>query len=210
MFHSDYESAGDGTLSVAATKTVTSNNGDVTITAWDLDLDGQLTAGTRSICLHGAKILQTIGLGSTTSNMHISNSEVLRVTTSGGVMIGSVVSGLLTLNGISKTGSNSISPIVTLIADRDDQQILVTGSGSTFISLAMQADNGISVEADLVTSGTSLYLEGDADEVTDSADQIVTADARTLEAKTVLTLQSRSGGVRREGRLSLREPLSTQ
>ena len=46
VINSDYENAGDGTLTLVSTKTLTSNNGAVTITAWDVDLAGSLTAGT--------------------------------------------------------------------------------------------------------------------------------------------------------------------
>ena len=44
----DFESEGDGTVTVWAGKTVTSNKSDVTITAWDVVMDGSLTAGTLS------------------------------------------------------------------------------------------------------------------------------------------------------------------
>ena len=42
----DFESEGDGTVTVWAGKTVTSTKSDVTITAWDVVMDGSLTAGT--------------------------------------------------------------------------------------------------------------------------------------------------------------------
>jgi hypothetical protein len=52
VIDADYESEGDGTLTVWTGKTVTSNKSDVTITAWDLDLDGSLTAGTKTVSIH--------------------------------------------------------------------------------------------------------------------------------------------------------------
>ena len=47
--NADYESAGDGTFTVITGKVVTSNKSDVTITAWDMDLDGSLSSGTLTI-----------------------------------------------------------------------------------------------------------------------------------------------------------------
>ena len=65
-----------GTLTVASTKTVTSNDSDVTITAWDVDMSGSLTAGTKSISIHGSYASQTIGVGATSKDMQISDGAV--------------------------------------------------------------------------------------------------------------------------------------
>jgi hypothetical protein len=198
----DYESAGDGTLTIATSKTITSNKGDVIVTAWDLDFDGSITSGTHSISIHGAKVLQTIGIGGTSADMHLSNSEVQRITTSGGLTVGSSVSGLLTLDGIAATESLSISPIVTLVSKGSNQQILVTAP-STFIAVSMQADNGIIVKSDITTSAASLYMNGDLDGIPDAHNMVGFTDGLTLTAKTTLTLQSSTGVVQREGTLSL-------
>ena len=203
-FETDYESAGDGTLTLTASKTITTNKGDLVITAWDIDLDGSLTSGTHPISIHGSKFQQTIGIGASAANMHISNSELQRTTTSGGMIIGSSSSGLLILNGITRTESHPITPLVTLIASGDDQQVLIHGSASTFISLAIQADNGIIMKKDITTSLASLYLDADVDVGGDTNNNIGFTDGRTLQAKTLLTLQAETGKVIREASLSMR------
>ena len=55
VINSDYESHGDGTLSLQTTKTIISNDSDVTITVWDLDLAGTaaLTTGTATAAWSG-------------------------------------------------------------------------------------------------------------------------------------------------------------
>ena len=80
VIDADFESEGDGTISVANGKTVTSNKSDVTLTAWDLDLDGSLTAGTQTLSIHGSKTAQTIGMADTAANMHIGNDELTKLT----------------------------------------------------------------------------------------------------------------------------------
>ena len=83
VIDADYESEGDGTLTVQTGKTVTSNKSDVTITAWDVTFDGGISAGTASIVIHGAEATQTIGLGTTPTNMAIEDAELGRMTAAG-------------------------------------------------------------------------------------------------------------------------------
>ena len=58
------------------------------VTAWDIDIDGSMRSGTETTHLHGAKDLQTIGLGGTSKDMHIADAELRKFTTSGGLRIG--------------------------------------------------------------------------------------------------------------------------
>ena len=80
VIDTDFESEGDGTLTVVATKTITSNKSDVTITAWDIDMAGNLNAGTMTISVHGSKVGQTIGLGGTAGSMQIEALELQQMT----------------------------------------------------------------------------------------------------------------------------------
>ena len=90
MINSDFESAGDGSLTVVTTKAVNSNNSDITLTAWDIDLAGTLTTGSKTPSIHGAKVAQTLGLGGTAKHMHVSDVELQRMTSTGGFVLGSV------------------------------------------------------------------------------------------------------------------------
>ena len=64
----------------------------------------------------------------------------------------------------------AVDGIVTLLATRDDAQISFVGSGSTFTSLNVKADNGVVVKVDILTDiitasipGT-MYLDGDSED----------------------------------------------
>ena len=60
VFDADYELFGDGTLTLVSGREVVSNHGTMMITAWDIDLSGSLSAGTKPMSLHGSKTDQTI------------------------------------------------------------------------------------------------------------------------------------------------------
>ena len=87
-------------LHVASTKIVTSTKSAVTITAWDLDLVGSLTAGTLAITIHGAQASQTIGLGSS-GNMDNDDTELGRITAEAGVTLGNDSSGSIVVDGVT-------------------------------------------------------------------------------------------------------------
>jgi len=161
VMDTDFESEGDGTLTVWTGKTVTSNKSDVTITAWDVDMGGSLTAGTRTLCIHGSKVEQTIGLGGTAKDLHITGPELQRITATGGVILGGDTGGSITVNGITQAHSDYLLPLVTLVAKHDDAQVAFDTVGSTFYAIEVQADNGIIVERALNTDTGSLYLDGD-------------------------------------------------
>ena len=84
----DFESPGDGTLTVVATKVLSTLDAEMVITAWDLDLAGSISTGTGSVSIHGSQAGQTTGLGATAANMHIEDAELQRVTSVGGLRIG--------------------------------------------------------------------------------------------------------------------------
>jgi hypothetical protein len=204
VINSDYEVAGDGTLTVVTGKTVTSNSGEVTITAWDIDFLGGVSSGTQSIKIHGSKIGQTIGLGGTAKNMHISNAELQRLN-AGGLVLGGNSGGSITVNGITAAGSNSVSGEVSLVALADNVQVLVETSPSTFNIVSMHADNGVVIKADITADAGSMYINGDVENSSseDSINTVGATDGRTIKAKTVLTLQAKMNGILPAGTLSL-------
>ena len=79
VINADYESHGDGTLTIVATKTFDSNDSLIQLTVWDLDMAGDMDAGTATMQLHGAKLTQTIGLGITSKDMHLDAAELGKV-----------------------------------------------------------------------------------------------------------------------------------
>ena len=126
MIHADNDGANDdGTVTVQSTKTVTANNSEITITAFDIDLAGHMTAGTQGIYIRGSKATQTIGLGGSPSpapspavgNMWFSDAEFSRTTGNGRPTVGSSFSGEMYVYGVTKTSVDSIGT-VTLISTK--------------------------------------------------------------------------------------------
>ena len=85
----------------------------------------------------------------------------------------------------------------------DDSQINFSGSGSTFNALAAQADNGIVVEADVVTDVDGQFLDGDSENEVDALNTLGFTDGITVSAKTQLTLESSTGSLINAGKLTL-------
>ena len=131
VINADYESTGDGTLTVVASRTVDANNGKIQITAWDFDLLGSMTAGTSEISIHGAHPDQTIGIGATPQNMHITNEEMGRITALGNMRVGSSMSGNMFVSGIDELNSDKFSRL-TLVATRAGRTITSHIQSSSF------------------------------------------------------------------------------
>jgi hypothetical protein len=197
----DYESEGDGTLTVWTGKTVTSNKSDVTITAWDVDLDGSLTAGTKTLSIHESSASQSVSLGWTGGNMHLHAMELIKITALDGFLLGAFSSGTITVNGITEPDSDTVQPLVSLIAKDDNDQVVFATNPSTFDALMAQADNGIHVQVDVTTDVGILTLDGDMDDsdTKDGHDKVAISGARTLSAIGQMTLDSTSGGIVRSG-----------
>ena len=159
VFDVDFESEGDGTLTVQTAKTITSNKSDVQITAWDIDLDGSLTTGTLAISIHGAKVSQTIGIGASLSqNMEILDGELGRLATEAGLTVGDITTGEIQLNGVTDTSSDAVGTI-TLVATKDATIIqFKTGASAFNKGIVMQAMGGVVLSASVTTKNLQTVL----------------------------------------------------
>jgi len=158
VIDADFESAGDGTLTVQAGKMVTSTNGDTTITAWDLDLDGSINTGSAAVTIHGAQISQTIGLGASVANMTITDEELGRVEANGGLTIGSSTTGDIIVHNITEANSDVIGRL-TLVATKEGGTVTFLGDdfgSSTFNKgITVQVMAGAIISGTLVTSSSN-------------------------------------------------------
>jgi len=195
VLSADYDGGGDGSLTVTATKTVTSNKGDIVMTAWDVDMDGMLTAGTRGLSIHGAVAGQTIGLGNTVENMHVSGVEMQRMTGSNGLRVGGTSGGNIVIDGLTGTHSTSIGEALTIVARYDGATVTFHQGPATFKALGAQADNGIVIATAVTTNGHYLYLDGDVENSSsaDDPNSILFKNATAIQAKTVVTLEASAG-----------------
>ena len=89
IINADYLVAGDGTLTIAQQESITSNQSNIMITAWDIDVAGFLNAGTTAvrsaITMHGSKVAQTLALGSAYKSFRLDDEELGRSTATAGL-----------------------------------------------------------------------------------------------------------------------------
>jgi hypothetical protein len=118
-----------------------------------------------------------------------------------GMTIGGARCGSQVVDAVLATNSASLLGMLTLLATRDDAQVTFSGTSSTFNAMAVQADNGVLVQADASTVVGVLYLDADSDDnsTTDVPNQIQFAAGITVLAKTLLTLESTQDKLVRAG-----------
>lgn len=145
VINADYESAGDGTLTLVSTKTISSNDSTIVLTAWDIDMSGSITAGAMAMTIHGAKTDQTIALGSTPNDLTLSDAEVGRVTARGGLTLGSSMLSHITVDGLTDSSTDELDSLL-LLATRADRNVNFALHASSFNKgITVQAASGVSM-----------------------------------------------------------------
>jgi len=156
VINADYDSHGDGTLTISTNKNVNTNNSDLTITAWDTSflLDTNIVSynihtgnfvktGSGYISIHGSKVAQTIGLGATSGQMHITDIDLQSIETGAGLRLGDSGDGTITIDDITQVGSNGVTNLLSMIAKADAAQLVFVTAPSTFNALIGQADSNL-------------------------------------------------------------------
>jgi hypothetical protein len=206
-FNADSNGSGSGTFTIVSGSVIDSTNGKLSITAADVNIAGTMTSGTKTTTIHPTK-QRTIGLGLNSLNMNIETTEVQRITATG-LIIGSTGTAntksnkSIQVKGLDATVTGTITEVVTLLATVDDSQITFLTNDSTFYGLDAKADNGIFVQAQIQTTSSHLYLDGDHDN--SSSNHVTFAAGQTIWAKTLLSIECRSGdqAIQRAGVLTL-------
>jgi hypothetical protein len=202
--NSDIFAQGTGQLTIASSQIVNSNDGALELTLADLYLDGGINTGTGTVTIIASKPGFNFGLGSSSADITLSNSELQRIT-AGGMTIGSETSQNIEINGVTATAVTNLDGIMTLVATNQNAYVQVLGTASTFQAIAVQADDGIDIEQDLTTLSGVLLLNGDADEADDgtSRDHVLFSSGITLTSAQDIDLYARSGGITLSGPLTL-------
>ena len=181
MFNSDYVAAGDGTFTVIATKALSTANGDLLLTAWDIDLPGDLDTGTKSISVHGAKVGQSLGFG-VSQNMHLTDDELSHITSTSGLTFGGSLSGNLHVSGITDTSSDSVATI-TLLATKHAALVQFDTAASVFNKgILVQAMGGVVVSTDVTTTSSQTVMQ------TGTGTMTVASGAQLSTSSNLLTL----------------------
>jgi hypothetical protein len=189
-------------LTIESTKSLVSTNQVLVVTALDLVLGGTspgaMSSGTAAMSIHGGTASQTIGLGGTAKDMHITAAELTLVSATG-LTVGNGVNGNIYVDAVTEASSDNVGATFTLLASRDDAQIHFITGDSTFNKLAAQADNGVFVEASVNTDTTTMDFNGDVDDSADSADGVHVKNGITATSTTLITLISTNGNIEPAG-----------
>jgi hypothetical protein len=174
VFNSDFDSHNDGTLTVQTAKVITSNKSDVTITAWDVDLDGTLNAGERAISIHGAKTSQTIGIGASLSQqMEITDPELGSMTAEAGLTIGSPTTGEIQLNGVTDGNSDAVGTIMLVATKASTLVVFKTGASLFEKGIVVDAAGGVMLSESVSTQTSATFISAGAGTLTINADDWV-------------------------------------
>jgi hypothetical protein len=191
--NTDSDANGVGDFTVAATKTLSTSNNSLSITANDITLSGNISTGSAALTLLVSDA-GTIGLGATTGNYTLSGAELQRITATG-LTLGDNTNGSITVDGISAGNSANISGTVSLVATLDNASISFTTAASSFNALSASADDGIAINVNLTTLVGNLTLEGDADNSADSSDAVSFASGLTITAAGSMSIDATTGGI---------------
>jgi hypothetical protein len=124
----------------------------VTITAFDIDMAGSLTAGTMAISIHAADVDQTIGIGaSLTQDMEILDAELGRLAAEAGLTIGNADNGEMQVNGVSDTSSDAVGTITLVSTKNAKKVVFITGASAFNKGIVVQAMGGVMLSASVTT-----------------------------------------------------------
>lgn len=125
IINADADGNGTGTLTLASGKAITTSGNDLSITANDIDLLGSINAGSGAVTILRSS-MGTIGLGSASGDMSITDAEFGRITARG-IAIGNNLTSLISVDSVSAMGTANISNLITLTA----ADIAITGAFNT-------------------------------------------------------------------------------
>ena len=172
---------GTGTLTIGASGSLTSNNGDITLIAAAFAIDttsGTVTAGTGDIWVAPSQTTATLTIGTDANDL--SSAEIGRFSTSGTLRLGTATTGP---TGTGGTGSAisaqdvTVSQALTFSSNAvlwASQDITVSAAisvtGSTSGTLALQAGRHVSVSAAITATNAAhkLILEADSPQASTS------------------------------------------
>jgi len=197
IFNADDDSSGDGVFTIATSKSLNSNSGTIEITAADVDFGGSVQS--TLLAIQTSVPDGPMALGTRDANHTVSTDELQNIVSTQ-LVFGKSTNGDITVSGVTARGSNNIAGMVCLIASRDDATVGFVGTGSTFNSLAVQADSGMDIQVDLSADVGILLLNGDSDnsDVADVPNHISLTGQRTIRSEGLFTIEGliyRSGGM---------------
>ena len=191
----DSDNNGTGTFT---TDIITTNNGDISITAEDVVLRGLFTAGSGNVTILPSNSGgQTFSFGAAGGDLELLAIEVGYINTSGNLVLGNANTTSLTVT----TDPTNVTGNISLIATGTNGNIVVNGAITPNATLVMTANGGITVSDD-ITTGSSITIDADNDDAgngtlsvgagvsIDSTDSIVSVTAKDIDINSTGVLDS--------------------
>ncbi|HEX4044814.1 MAG TPA: hypothetical protein VHZ76_04030, partial [Gammaproteobacteria bacterium] len=146
------------TVNVPNGTTINSNNGALSITATNLNLNssGMLNSGSGATTIAQAVAGDTIGLGNATGTMTLNNSALSRITANS-LTISSASNGQIIVDGVTTANLSHVANGVTLNANASNSTITFQNNASNFNTLTATSSQGINVNAPVSTVGNLLF-----------------------------------------------------
>ncbi|MDM4014756.1 beta strand repeat-containing protein [Roseiconus lacunae] len=180
--------AGDqiGTLTVASGAAIDTNDNELAITADSLVLNGTLDTGTSTLTLTDSDG-SGVGIGSSivANGLNITGAALAAIT-AGAFDVVSTAN--VEVGGVSAAQSGTVGS-TRLIAGG----LIDIDGATTFSSLALLANGGLSINADVTTSVADLTIDGDSDNA--GGDQVQIADGVQLTSAGAMDMSATTGGV---------------
>jgi len=215
-FNGDADGAADGldgitfggtrTVTAAGTLTLKTTNGSVgatgplTLSAGDLVLGAPLAAPGQAVTITRSSS-GTIGLGDVDADafdMTISNDELASIT-AGSLTIGGDQTTLVEVNSVPFESADGIAGVLTLRASADGGRVRFVGGASEFVTLTVQADDGVDFDQNVTARLGAMDVDGDLDDAPDTRDSVMIAGDVELSAGGALTIRATTGGIRLTG-----------
>lgn len=196
---SDGAGVGDVALTLAASKTITSGNGAIIITAGDIDLQGSIAAGSGQLTLMTKRSGTTIGLGATAKDCTVTGAELQRMTSTSGLVLGDKVrSGIVVVDGITAAQSNNLNTVTlksygaTQLSTTRSYFKTVTIDSASSIEMGTGVFLDTSVGAMALTSQSATYANGAQLTSASTITMTVAGSGQTAVAAGALTLSATS------------------
>ena len=154
---------GVGTLTVSSGRTINSGDEAITLISDAIDLSGNINAGSADVTIQDSDG-NGIDLGASTGGLDLSNSEFQRITAAN--------LNLETTGNISVVGASqpmTISGTVSMLANGATSQVTFETTASTFRTLAVEANEGITIDFDLTTTVGGMTFNANLDASADDS-----------------------------------------
>ncbi|MFM9996882.1 MAG: filamentous hemagglutinin N-terminal domain-containing protein [Phycisphaerales bacterium] len=179
----------------------------ITIAARDVNIAHTVTSSGASSMAIQRIVTGAVRIGAGSGlGMNISGAELALISVPGaGLTIGGEGNTTsITVDTVAAAESAGISGVLFLDATVNGGSITFTGAGaSSFRALRGEADDGITIERNVVTTVGDLVLDGDADDAADNTDSITLNNGRRLTAAGLLDLAAATGGIDAAGAVTL-------